>query len=104
MSNTFSGMNEEQLSEMLGKDGPSQSSDGNSTESQTQRKSSIVDWVSIRPRVVSEEEKQHWVQICLYTLSPQVPFGICFADMVLVYGFILVPYDRFVTQSATIRT
>jgi hypothetical protein len=26
-----------------------------------QRKGSIVDWVSIRARAVTQEEKQHWV-------------------------------------------
>lgn len=61
---------DEQLCEMVGKDGPNKSTDGNSTTSDAgvQRKSSIADWVSIRPRAVSEEEKQHWVRSFFHTV------------------------------------
>lgn len=56
-----------QLCEMVGKDGPSNyskpsdSSAGAGTDISRHQKGSIVDWVSLRPRAVSEEEKQHWV-------------------------------------------
>ncbi|CAM6068761.1 unnamed protein product [Sphagnum tenellum] len=56
-----------QLCEMVGKDGPSNyskpsnSSTGAGTDISRHQKGSIVDWVSLRPRAVSEEEKQHWV-------------------------------------------
>ncbi|CAM6041108.1 unnamed protein product [Sphagnum compactum] len=54
-----------QLSEMVGKDGPGKASTSTSTVVTSpgvqQRKGSIVDWVSIRPRAVTQEEKQHWV-------------------------------------------
>jgi ribosomal protein S27E len=54
-----------QLSEMVGKDGPGKTSTSTSTVVTSagvqQRKGSIVDWVSIRARAVTQEEKQHWV-------------------------------------------
>jgi hypothetical protein len=50
---------------MVGKDGPGKASTSTSTVVASagvqQRKGSIVDWVSIRPRAVTPEEKQHWV-------------------------------------------
>jgi hypothetical protein len=54
-----------QLSEMVGKDGPGKASTSTSTVVTSagvqQQKGSIVDWVSIRGRAVTQEEKQHWV-------------------------------------------
>ncbi|CAM6063442.1 unnamed protein product [Sphagnum tenellum] len=52
-----------QLSEMLARDGPNKPSSSTSLVPSpvVQRKSSIVDWVSIRPRALTQEEKQHWV-------------------------------------------
>ncbi|KAG0586575.1 hypothetical protein KC19_2G100900 [Ceratodon purpureus] len=52
-----------QLCEMVDKDAPDKSSAGSTAPSDTglPRKSSIVDWVSLRPRALTEEEKQHWV-------------------------------------------
>jgi hypothetical protein len=67
---------------MVGKDGPSDyskpsdSGAGAGTDISRQQKGSIVDWVSLRPRAVSEEEKQHWVCIFSFVLC-------CF---LLVYG------------------
>ncbi len=50
---------------MVGKDGPGKASTSTSTVVTSagvqQRKGSIVDWVSIRPRAVTQEEKEHWV-------------------------------------------
>jgi hypothetical protein len=60
---------------MVGKDGPSDyskpsdSSAGAGTDISRHPKGSIVDWVSLRPRAVSEEEKQHWVCIFSFVLS-----------------------------------
>ncbi|KAH8940071.1 hypothetical protein BDL97_15G069300 [Sphagnum fallax] len=52
-----------QLSEMLARDGPNKASSSTSLVPSpvVQRKSSIVDWVSIRPQALTQEEKQHWV-------------------------------------------
>jgi hypothetical protein len=56
-----------QLSEMVGKDGPGKASTSTSTvvtnAGVQQQKGSIVDWVSIRGRAVTQEEKQHWVSL-----------------------------------------
>ena len=55
---------DKQLCEMVGKDGPEKSTAGSTTPSDTslpRKTSSITDWVSLRPRILSEEEKQHWV-------------------------------------------
>jgi hypothetical protein len=54
-----------QLSEMLARGGPNKASSSTSLVPSpvVQRKSSIVDWVSIRPRALTQEEKQHWVCI-----------------------------------------
>jgi hypothetical protein len=50
---------------MLARDGPNKASSSTSLVPSpvVQRKSSIVDWVSIRPRALTQEEKQHWVCI-----------------------------------------
>jgi hypothetical protein len=59
---------------MVGKDGPSDyskpsdSGAGAGTDISRHQKGSIVDWVSLLPRAVSEEEKQHWVCIFSFVL------------------------------------
>lgn len=84
----------EQLCEMVGKDGPNKSAAGSTTPSDTTlpRKSSIADWVSLRPRMPSEEEKQHWVFILrlrlhvfsIFSAENQITFN-CVLELPCVY-------------------
>ncbi|CAM6082267.1 unnamed protein product [Calypogeia fissa] len=55
-----------QVYEMVGKDGPSDGSSstvggGTTTDTSAAKKASVLDWVAIRPRAPTMEEKQHWV-------------------------------------------
>jgi hypothetical protein len=76
---------EEQLCEMVGKDGPEKSAAGSTAASDTSlpRKGSIVDWVSLRPRMLSEEEKQHWVILILLLRLHEYP--IFLAEISLLF-------------------
>lgn len=56
---------------MVGKDGPSDGSSstgggGATPDTSAAKKGSVLDWVAIRPRPATMEEKQHWV--CLMNL------------------------------------
>lgn len=51
---------------MVGKDGPIDGSSssggaGSATEMSAIKKVSVLDWVALRPRTATMEEKQHWV-------------------------------------------
>lgn len=68
---------------MVGKDGPEKSTAGSTTPSDTSvgRKSSIADWVSLRSRAPSEEEKQHWVSYLVVRFV--YPFSVLLAVVLI---------------------
>jgi hypothetical protein len=81
-----------QLCEMVGKDGPS---DGSSSTagvgtgadaSSIKKQGSVLDWVALRNRAATMEEKQHWV--CLVGLRILVQFTanvFCIVNWFIAY-------------------